>query len=40
MDIHIKKEYETAINKLGFSKEDKYKKIGEFSGGQRTKLHL
>ena len=24
-----KKEYETAINKLGFSKEDKYKKIGE-----------
>lgn len=33
-----KKEYETAINKLGFSKEDKYKKIGEFSGGQRTKI--
>lgn len=33
-----KKEYETAINKFGFSKEDKYKKIGEFSGGQRTKI--
>lgn len=33
-----KKEYETAINKFGFSNEDKYKKIGEFSGGQRTKI--
>lgn len=33
-----KKEYETAINKFGFSKEDKCKKIGEFSGGQRTKI--
>lgn len=33
-----KKEYETAINKFGFSKDDKYKKIGEFSGGQRTKI--
>lgn len=33
-----KKEYDTAINKFGFSKEDKYKKIGEFSGGQRTKI--
>ena len=33
-----KKEYETAINKFGFSKEDKYKKISEFSGGQRTKI--
>lgn len=33
-----KKEYETAINKFGFCKEDKYKRIGEFSGGQRTKI--
>lgn len=33
-----KKEYEIAINKFGFSKEDKFKKIGEFSGGQRTKI--
>lgn len=33
-----KKEYETAINKFGFSTEDKNKKISEFSGGQRTKI--
>ena len=33
-----KKEYETAISKFGFSKEDKLKKISEFSGGQRTKI--
>jgi len=33
-----KKEYETAINKFGFSKEDKLKKLSEFSGGQRTKI--
>lgn len=33
-----KKEYETAINKFGFSQEDKQKKISEFSGGQRTKI--
>ncbi|MCI8587687.1 MAG: ABC-F family ATP-binding cassette domain-containing protein [Clostridia bacterium] len=33
-----KKEYETAINKFGFSKEDKSKKLSEFSGGQRTKI--
>lgn len=33
-----KKEYETAINKFGFSKEDKQKKLSEFSGGQRTKI--
>ena len=33
-----KKEYETAISKFGFSKEDKFKKISEFSGGQRTKI--
>ena len=33
-----KKEYETAINKFGFTEEDKYKKLSEFSGGQRTKI--
>lgn len=33
-----KKEYETAINKFGFSADDKNKKISEFSGGQRTKI--
>ena len=33
-----KKEYETAIRKFGFSEEDKYKKLSEFSGGQRTKI--
>lgn len=33
-----KKEYEFALLKFGFSNEDKYKKLEEFSGGQRTKL--
>lgn len=33
-----KKEYETAIRMFGFSEADKYKKIYEFSGGQRTKI--
>ena len=33
-----KKEYETAIYKFGFSKEDMHKKLREFSGGQRTKI--
>ena len=33
-----KKEYETAIKKFGFLDEDKYKKISEFSGGQKTKI--
>ncbi|MDO4282965.1 MAG: ABC-F type ribosomal protection protein [Clostridia bacterium] len=32
------KEYETVLNKFGFDKEDKYKKISEFSGGQKTKI--
>jgi len=32
------KEYETALLKFGFTKEDKYKKLYEFSGGQRTKI--
>lgn len=33
-----KKEYETVINKFGFSQTDKSKRISEFSGGQRTKI--
>ena len=33
-----KKEYETAIQKFGFTKQDKEKKINEFSGGQKTKI--
>ena len=33
-----KKEYETAIKKFGFTKEDESKKISQFSGGQRTKI--
>lgn len=33
-----KKEYETAIYKFGFSKEDMVKSLNEFSGGQRTKI--
>lgn len=33
-----KKEYETAIKKFGFTEQDKQKKIGEFSGGQKTKI--
>ena len=35
-----KKEYETAIYKFGFTKEDMNKKIREFSGGQKTKIAL
>lgn len=35
-----KKEYETAIYKFGFKKEDMNKKISELSGGQRTKIAL
>ena len=32
------KEYEIALLKFGFAKEDKLKKLSEFSGGQRTKI--
>ena len=35
-----KKEYETAIYKFGFTKEDMSKSISEFSGGQKTKIAL
>ena len=33
-----KKEYQTAISKFGFSKDDELKCIGAFSGGERTKI--
>lgn len=33
-----KKEYQTAVQKFGFRKEDLEKKISEFSGGQKTKI--
>ena len=35
-----KKEYMTAVKKFGFSDEDLKKPLGEFSGGQRTKIAL
>lgn len=33
-----KKEYELALVKFGFKKEEQQKKLSEFSGGQRTKI--
>lgn len=33
-----KKEYEVMLNKFGFSDADKLKTLGEFSGGQKTKI--
>lgn len=33
-----KKEYQTLIRKFGFSIDDESKKIGEFSGGQKTRV--
>ena len=35
---YYKKEYLTAVRKFGFSDEDMEKTLGEFSGGQRTKI--
>ncbi len=35
-----KKEYETALKKIGFNEDDKLKLLSEFSGGQLTKLSL
>ena len=34
------KEYNLALKKFGFSEADKFKKLSEFSGGQRTKIAL
>lgn len=36
--FYFEKEYEAALSRFGFSKEDKSKKLSEFSGGQRTKI--
>ena len=36
--FYFEKEYEAAIKKFGFSAEEKYKPLCEFSGGQRTKI--
>ncbi len=33
-----KKEYELALQKFGFTKNDKSKKLSDFSGGERTKI--
>lgn len=33
-----RKEYETAISKFGFTREEMNKKISQFSGGQKTKI--
>ena len=36
--FYFEKEYEAAIKRFGFTNEDKIKPVGEFSGGQRTKI--
>lgn len=36
--FYFEKEYEAAIKKFGFSFEERYKRVSEFSGGQRTKI--
>ena len=36
--FYFEKEYEAAIKSFGFSEEDKYKPLSDFSGGQRTKI--
>ena len=36
--FYFEKEYEAAIKKFGFTDADKQKTVGEFSGGQRTKI--
>lgn len=36
--FYFEKEYEAAIKKFGFSDEEKYRRLSEFSGGQRTKI--
>lgn len=36
--FYFEKEYEAAIKKFGFSEEQKYRPLSEFSGGQRTKI--
>lgn len=36
--FYFEKEYEAAIKRFGFTEEDKYKPLTDFSGGQRTKI--
>ncbi len=36
--FYFEKEYEAAIKKFGFTFGERYKKLSEFSGGQRTKI--
>lgn len=36
--FYFEKEYEAAIKKFGFTDEEKYKPLSDFSGGQRTKI--
>ena len=36
--FYFEKEYEGAIKKFGFTDEEKYRPLSEFSGGQRTKI--
>lgn len=36
--FYFEKEYEAAIKKFGFDDEQKYRRLSEFSGGQRTKI--
>ncbi len=36
--FYFEKEYEAAIKKFGFTEEEKYRALSEFSGGQRTKI--
>ncbi len=36
--FYFEKEYEAAIKKFGFTEDEKYKPLSDFSGGQRTKI--
>ena len=36
--FYFEKEYEAAIKRFGFTDEEKYKPLSDFSGGQRTKI--
>ena len=36
--FYFEKEYEAAIKKFGFTEQQKFRRLSEFSGGQRTKI--
>ncbi len=36
--FYFEKEYEAAIKRFGFTEQDKFKPLSDFSGGQRTKI--